>query len=72
MPDWLGRMFEGLDEDAETRRMVGSHLAADLVRLLQANGIDEFHFYTLNRHELVYTTAHILGVRPAGEARCRA
>ena len=65
VPDWLGRLFEGLDEDAETRRMVGSHVAADLVRLLQVNGIDEFHFYTLNRPELVYATAHILGVRPA-------
>jgi methylenetetrahydrofolate reductase (NADPH) len=65
VPDWLGRLFEGLDEDAETRRTIGSMVAAELVRLLQANGIDEFHFYTLNRPEMVYATAHMLGVRPA-------
>ncbi len=69
VPAWLGKMFEGLDDDVETRRMVGSVAAAELVRLLQANGIDEFHFYTLNRPELTYATAHILGVRPATQPR---
>ncbi|MDB5383758.1 MAG: methylenetetrahydrofolate reductase, partial [Rhodospirillales bacterium] len=48
VPAWMGRLFEGLDEDAETRRMVASVVAAEQVRLLQANGVDEFHFYTLN------------------------
>jgi methylenetetrahydrofolate reductase (NADPH) len=64
VPAFLGRLFEGLDEDAETRRMVAAVVAAEQVRLLQANGIDEFHFYTLNRPDLVYAIAHILGVRP--------
>jgi methylenetetrahydrofolate reductase (NADPH) len=64
VPAWLGRMFEGLDDDPETRRMVGAVAAAEQVRLLQANGIDEFHFYTLNRSDLVYAIAHILGARP--------
>lgn len=64
VPEWLGRMFEGLDEDAETRRMVGAVVAAEQVRLLQANGVDEFHFYTLNRPDLTFAIAHILGVRP--------
>jgi methylenetetrahydrofolate reductase (NADPH) len=63
VPDWLGRMFDGLDDDPETRRMVAAVVAAEQVRLLQANGIDEFHFYTLNRPELTYAIAHILGVR---------
>ncbi len=64
VPDWLGHMFEGLDDDPETRRMVAAVVAAEQVRLLQANGIDEFpHFYTLNRPELTYAIAHILGVR---------
>jgi methylenetetrahydrofolate reductase (NADPH) len=66
IPDWLGHMFEGLDDDPETRRMVGAVVAAEQVRLLQANGVDEFHFYTLNRPELSYAIAHILGVRPRG------
>ncbi|HSU06448.1 MAG TPA: methylenetetrahydrofolate reductase [NAD(P)H] [Acetobacteraceae bacterium] len=64
IPDWLGRMFEGTDDDPEIRRMVAAIVAAEQVRLLQANGVDEFHFYTLNRPELTYAIAHILGVRP--------
>jgi len=64
VPDWLGRMFEGLgDDDPELRRMVAAVVAAEQVRLLQANGVDEFHFYTLNRPELTRAIAHILGVR---------
>jgi methylenetetrahydrofolate reductase (NADPH) len=64
VPDWMGKLFEGLDEDAETRRMVAAVVAAEQVRLLQANGVDEFHFYTLNRPDLTYAIAHILGARP--------
>jgi methylenetetrahydrofolate reductase (NADPH) len=64
VPDWLAHLFEGLDEDAETRRMVAAMVTAEQVRLLQANGVDEFHFYTLNRPDLAYSIAHILGVRP--------
>jgi methylenetetrahydrofolate reductase (NADPH) len=64
VPVWLRRLFEGLEDDQETRRMVATVVAAEQVRLLQANGIDEFHFYTLNRPELVHAIAHILGVRP--------
>ena len=65
VPDWMGALFEGLDEDVETRRMIAAVVAAEQVRLLQVNGVDEFHFYTLNRPDLVYAIAHILGARPA-------
>ena len=65
VPDWLGRMFEGTEDDPETRRMVAAIVAAEQVRLLQANGVDEFHFYTLNRADLTFAIAHILGVRAA-------
>jgi len=65
VPDWLGHLFEGMEDDAEIRRMVAAVVAAEQVRLLQANGVDEFHFYTLNRPDLTYAIAHILGVRPA-------
>lgn len=64
VPDWLVHMFEGTDDDPEIRRMVAAVVTAEQVRLLQANGVDEFHFYTLNRPELTYAIAHILGVRP--------
>ena len=65
VPGWLARLFDGLDADHETRRMVAAVVAAEQVRRLQAAGVDEFHFYTLNRPDLVYAIAHILGVRPA-------
>lgn len=65
VPDWLARLFEGTESDPETRRMVAAFVAAEQVRILQASGVDEFHFYTLNRPDLTYAIAHILGVRPA-------
>jgi methylenetetrahydrofolate reductase (NADPH) len=68
VPEWMGRLFEGTDNDPETRRMVGMVVAAEQVRLLQANGVDEFHFYTLNRPDLTYAIAHVLGVRAQNES----
>jgi len=64
VPDWMGTMFEGTEDDAELRRTIAAVIAAEQVRLLQANGVDEFHFYTLNRPDLTYSIAHLLGVRP--------
>ncbi len=64
VPPWMATLFEGTEDDPETRRMVAAVVAAEQVRLLQANGVDEFHFYTLNRPDLTYAIAHILGVRP--------
>jgi methylenetetrahydrofolate reductase (NADPH) len=63
VPDWLTRMFQATEDDPELRRMIAAAVAAEQVRLLQANGVDEFHVYTLNRPELTYAIAHILGVR---------
>ena len=64
VPAWLADMFDGLDDDPETRRMVAAHVAAEQCRRLLAAGIDEFHFYTLNRADLAYAICHVLGVRP--------
>ena len=66
VPDWLGRLFEGTENEPELRRMIGMVVAAEQVRLLQANGVDEFHFYTLNRPELTFAIAHLLGCRASG------
>ena len=68
VPKWMAALFDGLDDDIETRRMVAAATAAEQVRILQANGIDEFHFYTLNRPDLVYAIARILGVKPQPQA----
>jgi methylenetetrahydrofolate reductase (NADPH) len=63
VPAWLANMFDGLDDDVETRRMIAATVAGDLCRRLQAEGVDQFHFYTLNRADLTFATCHLLGVR---------
>jgi methylenetetrahydrofolate reductase (NADPH) len=64
VPDWLGHRFEGLDEDQETRHLVAGAVAAEQVLGLVDQGITEFHFYTLNRADLVYAICYLLGLRP--------
>ncbi len=64
IPAWMADMFDGLDHEPETRQLVAASIAAEQVRLLQANGVTEFHFYTLNRADLTYAIARILGVKP--------
>ena len=64
VPDWLRDRFAGLDDDAETRQMIAASVAIEQARRLEQEGIDEFHFYTLNRSELTYAICHALGVRP--------
>jgi methylenetetrahydrofolate reductase (NADPH) len=65
VPDWLGRRFEELDNDQETRHLVAAAVAAEQVLGLVDQGCAEFHFYTLNRADLVYAICHLLGLRPA-------
>jgi len=64
VPAWMADLFEGLDDDPETRRLVAATVAAEQCRALAAEGVDQFHFYTLNRADLTYAICHILGVRP--------
>jgi methylenetetrahydrofolate reductase (NADPH) len=64
VPDWLSHRFDGLDDDAETRRMIAAAVAIEQVQQLAREGVEEFHFYTLNRAELTYAICHALGVRP--------
>ena len=68
VPDWLAERFAGLDDDAETRQLIAASVAIDQVRKLQSEGVDEFHFYTLNRSELTVAICHALGVRSAAAA----
>jgi len=64
VPDWLRDRFDGLEDDMDTRQLIAANVAIEQVRALQQEGIDEFHFYTLNRSELTYAICHALGVRP--------
>jgi methylenetetrahydrofolate reductase (NADPH) len=64
IPDWLQFRFHGLDDDAETRRLIAASVAIEQVQDLLREGVNEFHFYTLNRAELTFAICHALGVRP--------
>jgi len=64
IPRWLENQFEGLDSDPETRRLVAAVVAAEQCRNLFAEGVRDFHFYTLNRADLAYAICHMLGLRP--------
>jgi methylenetetrahydrofolate reductase (NADPH) len=66
VPDWLAEKFEGLDDDAETRKLVAATVAAGQVQKLAKHGVDTFHFYTMNRADLVFAISHLLGIRPHG------
>jgi len=63
VPDWLARRFDGLENDVETRALVAAAMAAEQVNDLVERGIDDFHFYTMNRAQLVYAICHMLGLR---------
>ncbi len=64
VPEWLHERFAGLDDDAETRRLIAAHVAIQQVQRLRDHGVEEFHFYTLNRAELTYAICHAMGLRP--------
>ena len=64
VPDWLAHRFDGLDDDADTRRLIAAAVAIEQVQELEKHGVTEFHFYTLNRSELTFAICHALGVRP--------
>ncbi len=64
IPQWLHERFSGLDEDPETRRLIAASVAIEQVQALARHGVQEFHFYTLNRAELTYAICHALGLRP--------
>ena len=63
VPEWLRERFAGLDDDQGTRQMIAASVAIEQVHKLQAEGISEFRFYTLNRAELTFAICHALGVR---------
>ncbi len=65
IPDWLANLFEGLDQDPGTRRLIAGAIAAETCARLEEEGFTDFHFYTLNRADLVYALCRVLGVREA-------
>ena len=67
IPPSFARMFDGLDQDVETRKLVAATVAAEQCQQLAQAGVTEFHFYTLNRADLAYAICHVLGLRPRSE-----
>jgi methylenetetrahydrofolate reductase (NADPH) len=63
IPEWMDRLFEGLDDHPAARQLVAATVAAELCRRLYAGGVRHFHFYTLNRAELAFAICHLLGLR---------
>ena len=68
VPHWMADLFDGLDDDPQTRKLVAAGVAAEQCRTLHTEGITDFHFYTMNQADLVYAICHILGVREKREA----
>lgn len=68
VPKWLHERFAGLEDDTETRQMIAASVAIEQVHKLQKEGLQEFHFYTLNRSELTFAICHALGVRQRNAA----
>jgi methylenetetrahydrofolate reductase (NADPH) len=64
VPDWLAHRFDGLEEDAGTRALVAAATAAEQCLELSRHGVDGFHFYSLNKADIVYAICHMLGLRP--------
>jgi len=68
VPAWLAARFEGLDNDAQTHALVAAAIAAEQVLDLVERGMEEFHFYTMNRADLAFAICHLIGVRPQAVA----
>ncbi len=67
VPRWLAERFDGLDDDVATRKLIAAAVAAEQVLGLAERGVSDFHFYTMNRADLVYAICHLLGLRPAAK-----
>jgi len=64
VPDWMHKLYQGTDNDPMTRNLIGATQAMEMVKVLSQEGVNDFHFYTLNRSDLSYAICHSLGLRP--------
>ena len=64
VPDWMHKLYQGTEDDAMTRNLIGATQAMEMVKVLSQEGVSDFHFYTLNRSDLSYAICHSLGLRP--------
>lgn len=64
IPEWMAELYEQLEETPETKQLVSAMVAIEQCRVLYEHGVENFHFYTLNRAALTLGICHMLGVRP--------
>jgi methylenetetrahydrofolate reductase (NADPH) len=67
VPSWLAGLYEGLDDDLASRKLIAGAVLAEQVRVLRAEGFSQFHFYTLNQSELTFAVCNLLGIKPVKE-----
>ena len=68
IPDWLRELYDGLEDDVPSRKLIAGAVLAEQVRELRKEGFDQFHFYTLNQSELTFAVCDLLGIKPLKEA----
>ncbi len=68
LPRWLHDLYEGTEDDPETRELITANVAAELCHKLSDHGVNDFHFYTLNRASLALSTCRLLGLKPKAQA----
>lgn len=60
IPNWIHKMYTGIDDNLSTRKIIGANIAIDMVKILINEGVKKFHFYTLNEIELCYAICHLI------------
>ncbi|MEO0551180.1 MAG: methylenetetrahydrofolate reductase [NAD(P)H] [Pseudomonadota bacterium] len=64
IPAWLHELYDGTEDDAETRDLITANVAVELCHKLADQGVEDFHFYTLNKAGLALSTCRMLGLKP--------
>ncbi len=72
VPQWLADRFEGLEDDPATLRLVAAAVCAEQVIDLIDHGVEDLHFYTMNRADLVFAICHLIGLRPKARVAAEA
>lgn len=61
VPEALAARFDGVAADSDEHRKIALDVAIEHCQALRKLGVDHFHFYTLNRSDMVLAIARALG-----------
>lgn len=62
VPKWMVDIFDGLDDTPHTRDMLAVSITGEICRLLRQEGVNQFHFYTLNRPHQTRAICRLMGI----------